>query len=43
MIDVKKSYLEQYAKIWPVRAEKPNLESLLKLKPFKGWDNIATI
>jgi len=37
MIDMKKSYLEQYAKNWPVRAEKPNLVSLLNLTPFKGW------
>jgi hypothetical protein len=43
MIDMKKSYLEQYAQTWPVRAEKPDLKTLEALTPFKGWNEIATI
>jgi hypothetical protein len=43
MIDMKKSYLEQHAKNWPVRSEKPDLKTLEALTPFKGWDTIATI
>jgi hypothetical protein len=39
MIDMKKSYLEQYAKTWPVRAEKPVIKTLEALTPFKGWNN----